>query len=86
MSPAEYKAIQDRVELLSRLILDTDAAALDAFATVGEGADSVGAFLDPTAWMRGHDKLRMVIDHARAIASARRLIVAAAKRAGEPVA
>lgn len=82
MTNAEYKTMQDRVELLSRLILDTDADALGEFIGQGEHSDAFAPFIDPTAWMRGHDTLRMVIEHARAIATARRSIRDAAERAG----
>jgi len=82
MTPAEYKATQDRVELLARLIIDTDPEVLDEFASMGEHSDAIAPLVDPTAWMAGHDRLRMVIEHAQAIASARRHIVRAAQQAG----
>lgn len=82
VNPAVYKAAQDRVELLSRLILDTDDELLDEIIESGEHADTVAPFLDPTAWRLGHASLRMVIDHARAIATAKKAIREAAERAG----
>lgn len=82
MNAAEYKAMQDRVELLSRLILDTDEAALADFIGDAERSNAIAPMLDPTAWIRGHDQLSMVTSHARAIARARRDIAQAAERAG----
>lgn len=82
MNSAEYKAMQDRIELLCRLMLDTDEAALAEFIADAERADSIGPILDPTAWAAGHDMLRMVVDHARALATARRAMAQAATRAG----
>jgi hypothetical protein len=82
INPAVYKAAQDRVELLSRLILDTDDELLDEIIVYGEHADTIAPFVDPTAWQRGHDTLRMVIDHAHAIKTAKRAIQKAAERRG----
>lgn len=74
LSSAEYKATQDRVELLCRLVLETDPEALAAFIAQAETADTVGAFMDPTLWMRGHERLQTVITHARGIARLRRTV------------
>lgn len=74
LTPAEYKATQDRLELLARLALDTDPDVLEAFIRQAEHADTVGAFLDPTAWMRGQTALKFVIVHARALAAFRRAV------------
>ena len=74
MSGAEYKAMQDRIELIARLVLETDADALGEFIAMAEHADTVGAFIDPTLWTRGHDRLRTVIAHARALASFRAVV------------
>lgn len=85
LSPAEYKATQDRVELLSRLIIETDQEQLDALIDQAETANAIAPVIDPTAWIRGHDQLRMVTEHARAIRKARREIVRAAESAGSPL-
>lgn len=74
MNGVAYLAMQGRVELLARLLLATDADELDAFIAAGEHSDAVAPFVDPTAWIRGHDRLQTVIGHARALAEARRTI------------
>ena len=78
----EYIAVQNRVELLSRLILDTDPRTLATFIEQAERADTLGPFMDPTAWVQSRDALKMVIRHARALAAARKEISGAATDAG----
>jgi hypothetical protein len=82
LSQAEYYVMQQRVEMLSRLLIATDPERLAAFVAQAERADSIAPVLDPTAWIAGHDRLRVVIEHARAMAKARKAIVEAADRAG----
>lgn len=82
MDPTAYLAMQNRVELLARLLLDTDPAELTAFIQAGEHSDAFAPFVDPTAWARGHATLRMVIAHATAISLARESIAEAAELAG----
>lgn len=83
MSPAEYKATRDRVELLSRLLIETDPRALHDLIVYATRTDTLAPFLNPTAWMIGRDKLRMVRSHAGALLEARDQIVRAAIDAGE---
>lgn len=85
MPNAEYLAIQQRVELIARLILDTDPRTLAVFIRVAERADTLGPFMDPTAWVAARDSLVMVLAHARAVAAARKSIAEAATRAGVDV-
>jgi hypothetical protein len=85
MPEGEYVAMQQRVELISRILVDTDPDQLGAFIDQAERAEAIAPFVDPTAWMRGRDNLAMVIDHARAIRRARGDIVDAAERAGVPI-
>lgn len=82
ISDVAYLEMQNRVELLSRLLLETSRADLDGLIRRAEHLDVVGPFIDPTAWMGSRSALRMVIDHARALAEARRSILAAAHTAG----
>lgn len=82
MNAVEYQAMQDQVALLSSVILGIDAEELAEFIGMAERANSLGPVLDATAWTRGHDQLRVVIAHARAIAAARRDIELAVGFAG----
>lgn len=85
MTPAEYRTAQDRVQLIAQLILTTPREDLDDLIDSAERADTLGPFMDPTAWSVGHDMLRLVIDNARTILRAQDEIRSAAFRAGVSV-
>jgi hypothetical protein len=70
LTAAEYKAMQDRVGTITRLIVETDALALQAFIATAEKSDALGPYLDPTLWMAGHEDLRRVIGCAYAVRDA----------------
>ena len=74
LTQAEYRAMQDRIKLIAQLVADTDDVALTKFIGQAERADTLGAYLDPTAWMHGHPQLRLVIDHARALSTFRKAV------------
>lgn len=71
----EHVRVQNQIQLLGQLALQavTDDE-LEAFIERCEQSDTVAPFLDPTAWMRGRDQLRQVIDHARALQKFRKAL------------
>jgi hypothetical protein len=71
----EHVRIQNQIQMLGQLALRAvDDDELQAFIDRCEHSDTVAPFLDPTAWMRGHDQLRQVIDHARALQAYRKAL------------
>jgi len=48
---------------------------LEAFLARGERAQALGPILHPSEWMAGTDRLREVEAHARALLTARKVIV-----------
>lgn len=75
LSDGEYMATQGRIELLCRLVLETDEWTLRQFIQRAESADAFAPFIDPTAWNRAHKQLKQVITHARGIEHLRQTIV-----------
>lgn len=75
MGDAEYITTQSRIELLCRLVLETDPDALEGFIRRAEQADAFAPLLDPTAWIAAAPKLHMVMAHARGLARLRQTIV-----------
>lgn len=76
LSDAEYLVMQSHVALIARMVIEIDGGTLEAFIARAERADSIGPLLDPSLWMLGHEGLRGVITHARALARCRRDILA----------
>lgn len=70
----EYQAVQDQVQAIARIALTLNPEMLDAFIRQAEIADTAGPFVDPTAWQAGHARLRVVIDHARAVRELRKVV------------
>jgi hypothetical protein len=73
---ADYLAMQSRLQVIAQLAADTDPETIEAFIRQAEHADTLGPFMDPTAWSAGHDRLATVIRHARALAAFRREVTA----------
>lgn len=64
----EHVRVQNQIQMLGQLALRAVSdEELDAFIERCEHSDTLAPFLDPTAWQRGHERLRQVIDHARAL-------------------
>jgi hypothetical protein len=82
VTPAEYRAAQGRVQLIAQLILSTPREDFDGLIQSAEHADTLGPFMDPTAWSAGHDLLRLVIDNAQTLRRAQDEIRKAVHRAG----
>jgi hypothetical protein len=71
----EHVRVQSQIQTLAGLALRavTDDE-LEAFIEAGERAQTLGPFLDPTAWMAGTDQLRLVLEHARALQRFRKAV------------
>ena len=74
MSKAEILRIRTQLEVLTRAARGIPLEDLDDFIRTCEGADTIGPFLDPTAWMRGKSSLDVMVDHARALRAFRRAV------------
>lgn len=75
LTAEEYLDVQGRLRTLAEaalaMISDEDLAA---FIAQAERAQSLGPILDPTLWAKGHAQLRLVTEHARALATFRQHI------------
>ena len=69
LADTEYQTIQDQLQLITGLAADIDPEALQRFIDRADRSDAIGPVLYPSEWMRGHDRLRDVIDSARALSS-----------------
>ena len=71
----EHVAVQNRMQVVAQAALSMfEDEELEAFIARCEQADTVAPFLDPTAWMAGHDKLAEVTRHARALVAYRKAL------------
>lgn len=60
----DYQNVQDRIRLMASLVEDM---ALDEFIANAERANDLGPFVDPSLWMKGTDKLQIIIDLAKGL-------------------
>ena len=75
MTPDEILRVRTRLEVLARGARDMlTLEELDDFIRTCERADTIGPFLDPTAWMKGHDQMKVMVEHARALRTFRKAI------------
>ncbi len=72
MTPEEYIRVQNQFGVIGALVV---SLPLDEFIAAAEKADVVGPFVDPTLWMKGHDKLGDVLDIARALRNLKNIYV-----------
>lgn len=63
MTNDEYLRTQGQLALLAGLIQGLD---LEAFLAQAARAEELGPFIDPTLWMKGHDRLAMIRELAKA--------------------
>lgn len=72
LDQADFVRVRNQLELIGRLVLDNvQPDELEAFIRQCETSDTIAPFVDPTLWMRGHGALRVMVDHARALAAFR---------------
>ena len=57
MDRDEYELIQNQIMLLGSAVKDLD---LDDFIAEIDHADTVGPFIDPTMWIKGHDTMYQI--------------------------
>jgi hypothetical protein len=73
MEAHEYQMAVDQVVMLARMSLEVEA---DEVLKAIDHADTVGPYLDPTAWIRGHEAMgevkKLVVAFARFQAEAKR--------------
>ena len=57
MDRDEYELIQNQIMLLGSAVKDLD---LDGFIAEIDHADTIGPFIDPTLWIKGHDTMYQI--------------------------
>lgn len=62
MSDAEYADTQNAIELIASIVR---GLPLDAFIARAERSLEVGAYVDPTLYIKANGKLQLVLDHAK---------------------
>lgn len=71
MTDEEYIETQSQIAIVASLVVGMPLAE---FIERAETADAIGPYIDPTLWTRGHDALRRVKKHARALREFQRAV------------
>lgn len=67
MTEAEFAPFLARLRLVNTVVASVNGGDLERFIRTCSYADTIGPFIDPTAWMRGHDNVAAMVRAARAL-------------------
>lgn len=74
LSIPEQQAVAAQVRAVLTVVRGLDEDRLERWIEACERADAIGPFLDPTAWIAGHQKLADLIEASRSLLELRKVL------------